>query len=370
MILHALPFAVSLLFLPVFLAGAWFGGWWIALIPAYGYIVVSVLDRHMPQLGEGGLDPAIPEARLFWHRLVTLAWVPAQLVMIFAALVLVFRSDHLSAGEAVALALVLGIATGGIGITYAHELIHQRNRWERQAGRLLLISVLYGHFATEHVLVHHTHVGTPKDPVTARYNESFYRFFARVLWGCLVQSWAVERDRLARRGRPVWHRANPFWQYGLGSLGFLAAAFWIGGWWGVGFHLLQSFVAITQLELVNYIEHYGLTRKHLGDGRYEPVRPHHSWNAGHRASNWLLINLQLHSDHHWKPDRRFPLLQNYPEREAPQLPWGYPVMCMVALNPLWFRRLMNPKVRAWRKAWYPEIRDWEPYKRGTLPVRG
>ena len=97
--------------------------------------------------------------------------------------------------------------------------------------------------------------------------------------------------------------------------------------------LIQAFTAIWQLELVNYIEHYGLTRRHLGNGRYEHVLPRHSWNAEHRASNWLLINLQRHSDHHYKPDRRFPVLQTYPKGEAPQLPYGYPLMTMAAMVP-------------------------------------
>ncbi|HEU0221878.1 MAG TPA: alkane 1-monooxygenase [Paracoccaceae bacterium] len=367
MLAHALPFAISLLFLPAFLAGAVFGGWWIALLPAYGYAAIALLDQ-LQGVSDENLDPGTPEERLLWHRAVTWAWAPIQLAILYGGLAAIFQSDRLSAGEGIALMAVAGIATGGVGINYAHELIHQRNRWERRFGRLLLISVLYGHFATEHLLVHHSHVGTPKDPVTARYNEGFFRFFARVLPGCLVQAWAVERSRLARRGRPFWHHANPFWQYGLGALLFLTSAHAIGGWGGVGLWLLQALVAIYHLELVNYVEHYGLTRKHLGSGRYEPVRPRHSWNAGHQVSNWLLINLQRHSDHHYKPDRRFPLLQTYAEDEVPQLPYGYPIMCFIAqIPPLW-RRIMNPKVRKWRATFYPEITDWRAYSRLALPV--
>ena len=148
----------------------------------------------------------------------------------------------------------------------------------------------------------------------------------------------------------------------------LVIAFAIGGWAGLGLFAFQALVAVWQLELVDYIEHYGLTRIHLGDGRYEHVRPHHSWNAAHRATNWFLINLQRHSDHHYKPDRRFPLLQTYDEAEAPQLPFGYPAMTALALvPPLWFR-VMNPRVRMWRRQFYPEVTDWLPYKTGNLPM--
>lgn len=115
------------------------------------------------------------------------------------------------------------------------------------------------------------------------------------------------------------------------------------------------------------MEHNGLTRKHLGDGKYEHVKPQHSWNAAHKASNWLLINLQRHSDHHFKPDRRFPLLQNYTEAEAPQLPYGYPVMTMAAMVPPLWRRVMNARVRRWREMYYPEITDWKPYNKALNP---
>ena len=142
----------------------------------------------------------------------------------------------------------------------------------------------------------------------------------------------------------------------------------VGGRLGLALFVFQALVAIWQLELVDYIEHYGLTRRHLGEGKYEHIKPHHSWNAGHKATNWFLINLQRHSDHHWKPDRRFPLLQTYGTDEAPQLPFGYPVMTTLALVPPLWRRVMNPRVRAWRRQFYPDISDWSDYNRGTLPL--
>jgi alkane 1-monooxygenase len=147
----------------------------------------------------------------------------------------------------------------------------------------------------------------------------------------------------------------------------LSLAFGLGGWSGLVLFLIQAGTAIWQLELVNYIEHYGLTREHLGDGRYEHVRPHHSWNSDQRVSNWLLLNLQRHSDHHYKPARRYPLLQTYPDEQAPQLPYGYPVMTMAAMIPPLWRRVMNPRVRDWRRRHYPHITDWSAYNAATNP---
>ena len=148
----------------------------------------------------------------------------------------------------------------------------------------------------------------------------------------------------------------------------LLLAFILGGWIGLALFLWQAAVAVWQLELVNYVEHYGLTRRYLGEGRYEHVLPRHSWNASHRASNWLLINLQRHSDHHYKPDRRFPLLQTYTEADAPQLPRGYPMMAIAAMIPPLWKRLMNPRVRAWRRQYYPEITDWHAYNKALNPI--
>ncbi|MXU64846.1 alkane 1-monooxygenase [Oceanomicrobium pacificus] len=365
--LPALPFWLSLVFVPLILWAALAGGWAILGVPIYAWIVISLLDRATG-LNRENADPDSPEEGLFWYRFVTMIWLPVQLFLI-GFCIWAGTSGHLGRWEAVALMAALGTATGGVGINYAHELMHQRNRLERRLGEWLMISVLYGHFVSEHLLVHHRYVGTPRDPVTARYNESVYGFLARVLPGSLVSAWKAEAAMLARKDLPVWSRQNPFWRYGLGGLLFLAIAGLIGGWFGVLLFLVQAAVAILQLEMVNYVEHYGLTRKHLGEGKYEPAKPRHSWNASHRFSNYLLINLQRHSDHHFKPSRRFPVLQTYSEEEAPQLPYGYPLMIMISANPLWWRRMMNPRVRAWRKQFYPEITDWTPYKdmRNPLP---
>jgi alkane 1-monooxygenase len=173
---------------------------------------------------------------------------------------------------------------------------------------------------------------------------------------------------LARKNLPWHHKSNPFWQYFGLQAGFLLLAGLIGGWWGVFLFATQAFWAVFQLELVDYVEHYGLTRKHLGDGKYEHVLPRHSWNATQKASNWLLINLQRHSDHHYKPTRRFPLLQTYGDDEAPQMPYGYPVMTMIALVPFAWKKVMHPHVREWRARHYPEIKDWEPYKTASNPM--
>ncbi len=364
---NALPFWLSLALVPVVIYAARQGGWALLLPVVSTFGVFPVLDALAGQNLENA-DPETPERDLFWYRLITLIWYPVQVSLIFGMVWYASRAQHLNGFEKLALFYGVGQISGAVGIVYAHELIHQKNRLERWLGDLLLASVLYSHFRTEHLLVHHSHVGTPRDPVTARYNENFHRFFARVLVQCRRSAFGVEKARLARKGLPWWDGANPYWRYWTLQGAHLLLALLVGGWVGLGLFVFQAMVAVWYLELTNYVEHYGLTRKHLGGGKYEPVRPHHSWNAAQRVSNWLLINLQRHSDHHTRPDRRFPLLQNHGPAEAPQLPFGYPEMVAIALVPPLWRRMMNPRVRKWRAMYYPEITDWSPYKRAATPM--
>ena len=365
--LAALPYWVSLLTLPLAALAALWGGWWVLLLPAFAWLLFDILDL-VGGLDSSNPDPETPDAALFWHRLLPMIWVPAQAAMTFGLIAYATRTGHLGGWEKIGLFVGQGVISGAVGIVYAHELLHQSDRVERWFGDILLAMVLWSPFRSHHLRVHHLHVGTPADVVTARYNEGFHRHFFRVLWRMPRDAWRAEARLLARKGLTMRSRKNPFWRYAALQLGMLGLALALGGIEGLVLFALQAFVAIWQLELVNYIEHYGLTRKHLGEGRYDHVQPRHSWNAEHRASNRLLINLQRHSDHHYKPDRRYPLLQTYPEDEAPQLPQGYPIMGVAALIPPVWRRMMNPRVRAWRRRFYPEVTDWGPYKRGELPL--
>lgn len=363
----ALPFWASLGFVPLVIMAALWGGWWLALMPLYGWVAFTVMD-FITGLYTDNPDTETPLTDLFWYRLITLVWCPVQFVVIFGALWWVATTTHLHWLEELALMFGVGVMSGVIGIVYSHELLHQKTALERWLGDLLLASVLYSHFRSEHLQVHHRYVGTPRDPVTARMGEGFQAYFLRVLRDCPPSAWRAEAAMLARKRLPVWHRSNPFWRYAALQGAMLALAFGIGGAWGLVLFLWQALIAIWQLELTNYIEHYGLTRRYLGDGKYEPVRPHHSWNASHRASNWLMINLQRHSDHHYKPDRRFPLLQTYGTDQAPQLPYGYPALTTLAMIPPLWRRFMNPKVRAWRRQFYPDIVDWSDYDNHATPA--
>jgi alkane 1-monooxygenase len=233
--------------------------------------------------------------------------------------------------------LSVGVSSGAVGITVAHELIHRPNRFERGLGVIILASVLYGHFRIEHVVGHHAKVATPRDPATARRGQSVYRFWVQSVAGGLADAWTIESRRRKRLGRSVVSPANRLIRYaGVSGVlgGLLGLAF---GPEAIAYFILQGVVAFSLLEVVNYIEHYGLTRRWTGD-RYERVSPVHSWNSSRRLTNWFLVNLQRHSDHHFDPSRRYQLLRHIDE--SPQLPTGYGALVPLALIPgLWRRRI-------------------------------
>ncbi len=354
---QALPFYISFLLPALGWYSAWNGGWSVLLVPVAAWGLFSVLDLAFGQDTENA-DPDTPREDLTLYTWLTIAWVPVQFITLFSLLWYVPQAEHLSSLERIGVFFGVGVTTGTIGINYSHELMHQRSKLERWGADILLAMVLYSHFRSEHLLVHHVHVGTPRDPVTARYNESFYRFYPRVLVQCLASAFRIEKERLAKQNKPWSDLSNPFFRYWTLQAIMLALALILGGWSGLALFVFQAGTAIMQLELVNYVEHYGIKRKKLENGKYEHVQPHHSWNAAHRVSNWLLINLQRHSDHHYKPDRKFPVLQTYSSAKAPQLPYSYPIMTLTALFPTLWRRIMHPRVKGWRARYYPEITRW------------
>ena len=132
-------------------------------------------------LAKDNADPATPEQDLFWYRLITLIWFPIQFTLLVGLIWYAPRST-LSAPEQIGLFCGMGIMSGSIGIVYAHELAHQKSRLERWLGDLLLASVLYSHFRSEHLRVHHLYVGTPRDPVTEQtFSQDLQAFAEAVL---------------------------------------------------------------------------------------------------------------------------------------------------------------------------------------------
>jgi len=282
------------------------------------------------------------------YQLLTWLCAAVQVALVLWGVAL-FAGTALTIAERLGLILSLGICSGGMGIVVSHELIHRiDNRLEPLLGRIALASVLYLHWAIEHIAGHHRTVATPEDPATARKNESYYAFWPRTVFGGIQSAWDIEAGRLRRRGKSAFRPANRLLRYAAIEILLISLVLIIFGWKGVIGYVAQALVAISLLELVNYIEHYGLQRRKENINSYEPVRSVHSWNAAHRLTNYLLFNLQRHPDHHKRPARRYQTLRHF--EKSPQLPAGYATMVLLALcPPLWFK-IMNPRIPHFEKS--------------------
>jgi alkane 1-monooxygenase len=326
-----------------FLAFFWvtvtrFGGMWF-LGPALVFGLFPLLDMAI------GLDPTNPPDSVLkfleqdrYYRWCTYLFIPIQYAgLVFACWM--WSSGDLSLVESIGLMLTMGVV-GGIAINTAHELGHKRADSEKWLSRVALAQTGYGHFFIEHNRGHHVKVATPEDPASSRLGEGFWAFLPRTVAGSLRSAWGIETARLDRLGERHLSRHNDIltaWAMTVGLFAVLTIAF---GWIILPFLVAQAVIGFSLLEVVNYLEHYGLLRQKKEDGRYERCRPEHSWNSNNVASNVLLYHLQRHSDHHANPTRRYQALRHVDE--APQLPTGYAGMIVLAWFPPLWRRVMDP----------------------------
>ncbi|RAY16289.1 alkane 1-monooxygenase [Actinomadura craniellae] len=316
------------------------GVFWFSGLVLLG-VVTPLLDMV---LGKDSANP--PESVLTWlenqryYRWCVYLYLPLQYGGLVLAAWMWSRGD-VAAWEKIGILLTIAVV-GGIGINAAHELGHKKESVERWLSKVALAQTAYGHFYIEHNRGHHVRVATPEDPASARLGESFYRFWPRTVWGGLKSAWRLERARLARTGRGPWTPRNDVlnsWAMTAVLFGVLTGVFGAGI---VPYLLVQAVLGFTMLEVVNYLEHYGLLRQRTPAGRYERCAPRHSWNSDDIASNIALYHLQRHSDHHANPTRRYQALRHC--EEAPELPSGYALMTRLALIPPIWRRVMDKRV--------------------------
>jgi alkane 1-monooxygenase len=352
--------------------------WWLAPVVVFGLIpLIDVLfgdDRENPPEEVAG---ELQQVR--YYRWITYLYLPVQYVAL-AVCCQVWTDGGLGVVGTVGLVLTLGIVNG-IAINTAHELGHKRETVERWLSKIALAPTGYGHFYVEHNRGHHTRVATPEDPASARLGESFWAFWPRTVIGSLRSAWRLETSRFRIRSRSPWTFRNDILNAWVMTLVLFVAAVAVFGVGVLPFLLLQAVVGFSLLEVVNYLEHYGLCRQRNPAGRYEKVDPRHSWNSDRIVTNVFLFQLQRHSDHHANPLRRYQTLRSF--EESPQLPGGYATMIVAAvITPVW-RRIMDPRVVAHYdgdlalanvhrpaaerlRARYPQGRDTQPITTPSL----
>ncbi len=302
----------------------WRGPWaWFALFYAFGFL--PLLELLLPVV-PGNLEPVREEhlSRQSAFDWLLRIMLPLQLLLLHRFLSAFSVPDSFDGMETPGLISAMGVACGVIGINVAHELGHRRNSLDRWIARALLSTSLYWQFYVEHNRGHHKNVATEGDPESAPRGETVYRFWVRALRDSFFSAWRLDpREMALGSAVEISLLAGIGLLYGVQAmLAFLPAAIF-------GMLLLQS---------VNYIEHYGLRRKQLDSGGFEPVEPRHSWNSDHPLSRSILFELSRHSDHHANVVRKYQVLRHLDP--SPQLPTGYPGMILLALlPPLWFRTM-------------------------------
>jgi len=316
------------------------------------FVLVPILDVII------GKDPVNPDeddvkalSQVTFYRWLTLICLPLYLVCLFSSAYWLLNWPELNLIGQMGYVLSIGVVGGIIAINVGHELIHKNTQLEQVSGGLLLALVSYAGFKIEHIYGHHVHVSTPLDASSSRYNQSLYHFLPNAYVHNFLNAWKLQKQRLAKKHLSLLSLQNELLWYYAFSLGcsLLLGAFMyaLGGSFiaGIVLFFAQSFIAFTLLEIINYIEHYGLHRKQLNNGKYERVNPEHSWNSNYFLTNMFLFQLQRHSDHHAYASRRYQVLRHH--ENSPQLPFGYATMFVIALIPPLWKAIMNPRVNAY-----------------------
>jgi len=315
-----MAFLLIFIFVSATLLGAISGHYYV--LPVVSFVVIPAMDTIL------GATRVAPPRWSLW-----IYYLPLQLYAVFHIFLIFWgcwwiSTHELTLTEQVGLICSIGLVTGAVGINVSHEFIHRKSRLNRFLGEVMLVSVCYGHFAIEHIWGHHKNMATPMDPVSARKGETLYQFLPRAIIGSLACAYRI------RPRRTQVYLASSF------ALALLL--FWTFGPEALVLFLGQSWIAFSLLEITNYIEHYGLTRKEVAPGQYEPVKPNHSWDSDRWLTNKMLFHLQRHSDHHLHPLKPYPALTL--TEGAPRLPTGYAGMMLLALVPPLWRRVMDPRL--------------------------
>ncbi len=319
-------------------AAAALGGVWSLVALLYMTLFAAALDRFLPRLLPDAPHGAeFPSGKGLSVLLGLLHF--ALLIGVVSATVL---------GEAGVLAKILtliaaGLWLGQVSHPNAHELIHRSERGARYLGRAIYGSLLIGHHASAHLLVHHVHVATPSDPNSAERGVGFYRFFVSA-WGRSFRAGLLAENALRARAKDARRLiTHPYAGYlAMAALG-LSVSFFALGITGLMAYAFLCLYAQAQILLADYVQHYGLRRSVRENGKPEPVNDKHSWNTPHWFTSALMVNAPRHSDHHLNPTRPYPGLRL--RDEMPILPHSLPVMAVIALFPPLWRSVMARALR-------------------------
>ncbi|MBC8034863.1 MAG: alkane 1-monooxygenase, partial [Chitinophagaceae bacterium] len=274
---------------------------------------------------------------LILYLIVIVQW-PALFLFLYS-----MQDTTLSLVDKVGRIGTMGLFCGTCGINVGHELGHRVNRFERTLAKFSLLSSLYMHNIVEHNKGHHKNIGTRADPSTARFGENLYMFWLRCIVFTYFGAWTIANQDSRKQYGTAAHPGNEMIQFHFIQMAFIGLIFLIFGWQVLVYFMLAALMGILLLQTVGYIEHYGLTRKYVMEGKFERVLPVHSWDSHHLLGRVLLFEVSRHRDHHYLASRKYQVLRYHDS--SPQLPTGYPGMILLSLlPPIWFY-IMNPRLK-------------------------
>ena len=318
------------------------GGFYNYLAVVFTFIFIPILETIVKKSNEEYTQEE-KESRLldpFFDLLLYLN-IPIVFGIFFFSLDKLSFTSSVSDIIGIILSASIVMATNGINV--GHELGHRKSIIARTCSKLLYLPCQYMHFYIEHNFGHHINVATPEDPATARYKQTLYSFWITSVVRTYVSAWQIQFKLLKVSKRNFFSIKNDMVFYTFFQIIFLAFVYYNFGLYLTLLSILMSIISFLFLETINYVEHYGLLRKKEPSGRYERVKPHHSWNSNHTIGRIVLYELTRHSDHHFKSSKKYQVLESLDN--CPHLPFGYPTSILLSLiPPIWFN-IMNPLVR-------------------------
>lgn len=323
-------------------AAIYFRGWFSFITVIMTFVLIPIIEQIVPRSTKNyDKLEAKKRSSLIAFDILLFINLPIIIGLVYYLLSSLDQQSF-STFELTGILLSVGIVLGTCGINVAHELGHKAPLIHRITAQILLIPSLYMHFYIEHNRGHHLQVGTLQDPATSRKGENLYAFWLRSSSMSYLGAWSLEAKRLRTRSNFQKLLNNKMIHFSLVQIIYLTSIYLLFGKLGLVAALIIAVTSFLLLETINYIEHYGLYRNKMTDGRYERVMPRHSWNSNHELGRIILYELTRHSDHHYLANKKYQVLDHHDE--SPQLPLGYPASLLLALfPPIWFS-VMNKKL--------------------------
>jgi alkane 1-monooxygenase len=317
---------------------------WLTFLPVIWSYTIIPLSELLIKPDETNLDAVEEEIakreKLYDYLLFT---VPVFLYAMLVVFLFSLRQPHLELIDYIGRIMSMGLLVGIFGINVGHELGHRVNKFEQGLAKALLLTSQYMHFFIEHNRGHHKRVATPDDPSSARLNEPLFTFYYRTIIYSYISAWKIAIKDVRKKGDKIIGWQNEMVRYTVIQIAFVVTIFIAFGWVITLCYLVAAALGIALLETVNYIEHYGLSRKEIEPGKYERAMPYHSWNSNHVIGRLMLFELSRHSDHHYMASRKYQILRHH--HNSPQMPTGYPGMMILAHIPPLFFYVMRKQMK-------------------------